>query len=69
MLEFQVEGMTCVSCASIISKAIRTVDPSVSVDVKIPEQTVQVKSNRPEQELIRLIEESGYPVLGTKQIL
>ncbi|AOP35094.1 hypothetical protein A0128_15350 [Leptospira tipperaryensis] len=68
MLEFQVEGMTCGSCASVILKAIHTVDPYGSVAVQISTQTVQVVSKRSEQELIRLIEESGYPVLATKKI-
>lgn len=65
MVEFQVENMTCASCANVITKAIRTVDPNVQVNVEVVGQKVRVNSERPEKELANLIEECGYPVLKT----
>ncbi|PJZ54186.1 heavy-metal-associated domain-containing protein [Leptospira adleri] len=62
MLEFQVENMSCGSCANVISKAIKTIDPNVQVSVDVVSQTVRVKSGRSEKELANLIEECGYPV-------
>ncbi|MBW0432404.1 copper chaperone [Leptospira yasudae] len=62
MVEFQVENMTCGSCANVISKAIKTIDPNVQVSVDVASQTVRVDSGRSEKELANLIEECGYPV-------
>ncbi|MCG6169022.1 heavy-metal-associated domain-containing protein [Leptospira sp. FAT2] len=62
MVEFQVENMTCGSCANVISKAIKTIDPNVQVSVDVASQTVRVDSGRSETELANLIEECGYPV-------
>ncbi|MCG6192317.1 heavy-metal-associated domain-containing protein [Leptospira sp. FAT2] len=62
MLEFQVENMTCGSCANVIGKAIKTIDQDVQVSVDIAKQTVLVKSRLPEYELASLIEKCGYPV-------
>ncbi|MGJ4752330.1 heavy-metal-associated domain-containing protein [Leptospira kmetyi] len=62
MMEFQVENMTCGSCANMISKAIQTIDPNVQINVDITKQIVRVESGRSEKELANLIEECGYPV-------
>ncbi|AYV55303.1 copper chaperone [Leptospira kmetyi] len=62
MMEFQVENMTCGSCANVISKAIQTIDPNVQINVDVAKQIVRVESGRSEKELANLIEECGYPV-------
>ncbi|MBW0432092.1 copper chaperone [Leptospira yasudae] len=62
MVEFQVENMTCGSCANVISKSIKTIDPNVQVSVDVVSQTVRVDSILPENKLASLIEECGYPV-------
>lgn len=62
MMEFQVENMTCGSCANVISKAIQTIDPNVQINVDVVKQIVRVESGRSEKELANLIEECGYPV-------
>ncbi|EQA54119.1 heavy metal-associated domain protein [Leptospira kmetyi serovar Malaysia str. Bejo-Iso9] len=61
-MEFQVENMTCGSCANVISKSIQTIDPNVQINVDIAKQIVRVESGRSEKELANLIEECGYPV-------
>ncbi len=62
MLEFQVENLSCGSCANVISRAIKTIDPNVQVSVDVASQIVRVESGCSEKELANLIEECGYPV-------
>ncbi|MDV6235992.1 heavy-metal-associated domain-containing protein [Leptospira ellisii] len=68
MFEFRVENMTCASCAGVITKAIKTVDPNVHVNVEVASQRVFVRSERSERELADLIEECGYPVLNASSV-
>lgn len=62
MYEFKAEGMTCGSCAGIITKAVRSIDPKAQVSVDLGRQKVTVKSDQPQAELVQIIEEAGYPV-------
>lgn len=62
MFEFESEGMSCPSCAGIITRAVKTVDPKAQVKVDIRTQKITVQSDQKREELIQIIEEAGYPV-------
>lgn len=68
MYEFKVSGMTCGSCASSITHALKTIDPKVKVTVDVKSQTVQVESSKDEKDIGLLIEETGYPILASKKL-
>ena len=36
MIEFQVNDMTCGHCAGVITKALKSVDPTAQVEIDIP---------------------------------
>lgn len=68
MYEFKVTGMTCGSCASTITYALRSLDPKVKVTADVKSQTLRVDSNHNQEEISALIEEAGYPVVAANRI-
>ena len=68
MYEVKVSGMTCGSCASSITHALKTIDPKVKVSVDLQTQTVRVESDKNENDITALIEEAGYPVSESKKV-
>ncbi len=68
MYELKVSGMTCPSCASSLTYALRSIDPKVEVTVDITNQTVRVKSNKTQEALTSIVSEAGYPVLNAKKV-
>lgn len=68
MFEFKVEGMTCGSCASAITRAIRDNDPEAQVTVDIRQQKARVKTAQKQEEVAQLIEEAGYKVLEVGEV-
>lgn len=68
MYEVKVSGMTCGSCASAITHALKTIDPKVKVSVDLQTQIVRVESDKNEKEITTLIEEAGYPVSESKKM-
>ncbi len=68
MYEIQVAEMTCGSCASSIKHVLKKVDADVEVKINLKSQTVQVQSSQKEEVITKLIEEAGFPVLGSRKI-
>ncbi|WP_210412881.1 heavy-metal-associated domain-containing protein [Leptospira gomenensis] len=62
MFEFKVENMTCPSCAGVVTKSIKSVDPTVPGNAKVSDQSVFVQSELSDKESADLIEECGFPV-------
>lgn len=61
MTEFNVQGMSCGGCASRVTKAVQSVDPSAQVRVDLAKQTVTVESGVSRDELTTALTTAGYP--------
>ncbi|MFY9129820.1 MAG: heavy-metal-associated domain-containing protein [Limnohabitans sp.] len=60
---FQVQGMTCGHCEMAVKKAITRLDPAAKVSIDRPLEKVDVESDQPKDELIRVITDEGYVVV------
>lgn len=60
---FQVQGMTCGHCEMAVKKAITRLDPGAKVSIDRPLEKVDVESDQPKDELIRVITDEGYAVV------
>ena len=60
---FQVQGMTCGHCEMAVKKAITRIDPAAKVSIDRPSEKVDVESDQPKDELIRVITDEGYAVV------
>ena len=60
---FQVQGMTCGHCEMAVKKAITRLDPAAKVSIDRPLEKVDVESDQPKDELIRVITDKGYAVV------
>jgi len=61
-----VEGMTCSSCISHVKQAL-AIEGVSAVDVRLADQvvTIEHESRITNQELRRLLDRAGYPVVAT----
>jgi copper chaperone len=60
---FRVQGMTCGHCEMAVKKAITRLDPAAKVSIDRPLEKVDVESDQPKDELIRVITDEGYAVV------
>lgn len=60
MLEFNVQDMTCGHCASMITKAVKQVDPKAAVDIDIGNHLVRIDGASDANEIEEAIREAGY---------
>ena len=59
-MEFEVKDMTCGRCAGHITKAVKDIDQSATVDVDLGQKRVTVVSDATPDELLHAISEAGY---------
>lgn len=60
----EVQGMTCRSCVSHVSKALKELDGVGAIDVVLRDGIVLVKhdtAQAPVKQLIEALDEAGYP--------
>lgn len=60
--KFDVAGMTCGHCASVVQNAVQAIDPEAQVAVDLPTGHVDVLSEQPRQDIVAAIENAGYKV-------
>ena len=61
MIEFDVQDMSCGHCVSVVTKALKTVDPQARVEVDLPGHKVRVESTDDRQTRAEALAEAGYP--------
>ena len=61
MIEFEVKDMSCGHCVAVITKAIKSVDPSAGVTIDLPARRVKVETARPPEALLCALADAGYP--------
>jgi copper chaperone len=64
-MQFKIENMTCGGCASSVTKAIRSVDPSARVTADPGTRTVEIISDQPRDLFESCLEQAGYPAFPT----
>lgn len=63
MHHFHLPDMTCGHCASMVSVALKLVDPACDIEVDLREQMISVKSGEDREALVEALAEAGYPTL------
>jgi len=61
MLKLNIPEMTCGHCASIVTKALRSVDPQARIDIDLATKKVSVTSSADADALGAALQEAGYP--------
>lgn len=61
MIQFQLPDMSCAHCAGTVSKTLKQVDPSCSIDIDLSTRTVNVQSTEDPKELAQALGDAGYP--------
>ncbi|MGE0175112.1 MAG: heavy-metal-associated domain-containing protein [Oligoflexales bacterium] len=66
MWELKTEGMTCNHCIKAITNAVKDIDDKAEVSADLTAQTIKIDSSRNLNDLIKSIEEQGYPIREKK---
>jgi copper chaperone len=61
MIEFNVPGMSCSHCVSMVKKTVQSVDPQARVDVDLDSKKVRVESTQARQPIAEALTQAGYP--------
>lgn len=61
MVKLNVPEMTCGHCASIVTKALQSVDPQAQIDIDLASKSVAVTSSADTSALEAALVEAGYP--------
>ena len=59
---FNVQGMSCGHCVTMVTQAVKSVDPRAEVAVDLPTGRVDVQSDGDRSAITKAIEEEGYKV-------
>jgi copper chaperone len=60
MIEFKVESMTCGHCVSVVTKAVKSVDPQAKVECDLPAHTVRVETTEDRESIADALIDAGY---------
>jgi copper chaperone len=60
VIELTVNDMTCGHCASMIARAVKSVDPAGACEVDLGAKRVRITSTRPAADYIEAIRDAGY---------
>lgn len=63
MIEFEVKDMSCGHCVGVITKTIKTLDPSADVSIDLPTRRLKVETRKPAEALMSVLAEAGYPAV------
>lgn len=61
MIELNVKDMACGHCIETVTRAVKSLDPSASVEVDLTNKRVRVEGRAVADALIRVLNEAGYP--------
>lgn len=61
MIEFQIPGMTCGHCASVVRSTLAKLDPACKVSVDVAQRKVSVQTTHAKAALAEALTEAGYP--------
>jgi copper chaperone len=61
-IQFKVPKMACSACGETITKAVKAVDPSATVQADPKTKLVEIETQASEDAIAQAITEAGYPV-------
>ncbi|GER10650.1 heavy-metal-associated domain-containing protein [Variovorax boronicumulans] len=61
MQAFEIQSMTCGSCAGRITRAIKDLDPQARLEVDVKQRTVRIDTTEDRPSLVAALTEAGYP--------
>lgn len=61
MIEFNVEAMSCGHCISMVTKAVKSVDPQAKVEVDLSAHKVRVETQEDREAIAGALADAGYP--------
>jgi copper chaperone len=61
MTELDVQGMSCDHCINAVTRAVKAIDAQARVDVDLARGRVRVEGSRVADELVKALDEAGYP--------
>ncbi|MDZ4356575.1 MAG: heavy-metal-associated domain-containing protein [Variovorax sp.] len=61
MQAFEIQSMTCGSCAGRITRAIKDLDPQARLEVDVKQRTVRIDTTEDRPSLVAVLTEAGYP--------
>ena len=61
MQAFEIQSMTCGSCAGRITRAIKDLDPQARLEVDVKQRTVRIDTTENRPTLVAVLTEAGYP--------
>lgn len=67
MYKFKIDSLNCMSCFHNIEDSLKEFDKSIDANVDIRNQILTVNSSRTAEEIVKVIEEAGYPVSGVSR--
>ncbi|EKQ67776.1 copper chaperone [Leptolyngbyaceae cyanobacterium JSC-12] len=62
MLQFDVPSMACSACAETISKAVKAVDPTATIEADPKTKRVNIQTQESASVVKQAIEAAGYPI-------
>ena len=65
MYELQVEGMSCNHCISSVTRSIKTIDETATVEIDLATSKVRVESQADLDAVSAAITDAGYSVKGS----
>jgi len=60
MVDLKVPDMTCGHCVSTITKAVKELDASATLDISLADHRVSVQSKASKESLVHCIAEAGF---------
>ncbi|QFZ85477.1 copper chaperone [Variovorax paradoxus] len=61
MQAFEIQSMTCGSCAGRITRAIKDLDPQARLEVDLKNRTVRIDTTEDGPSVMAVLTEAGYP--------
>lgn len=61
VIKLNIPDMTCSHCASVVTKAIKSVDGDARIGIDYATRSVTVESSAEAESLSRAVDEAGYP--------
>ncbi|MCX7587261.1 heavy-metal-associated domain-containing protein [Phenylobacterium sp. 58.2.17] len=64
MLTLTVPDMTCGHCADVVTRAVRSVDSSATLDINLTAQTVSIETAADLAQVTQALDLAGYTALA-----
>lgn len=60
-MKFQIQDMTCGGCATRVTKAVQSIDPTATVEADVASKVVTIQSKATSEQVVAVLTDAGYP--------